>query len=69
MEADVTNSSNGQLSTQVVTPSSVASDGTSLSVVVPANAASGMVRLEREGGGLFLQVVPTLVDVGGLLPS
>jgi len=48
-----------------VNPSSVATDGTSLQVVVPANATSGMVRLGRESAGLFLQVVPTLTDVQG----
>jgi hypothetical protein len=46
-----------------LTPVSVAGDGTSLQVVVPVNAASGMVRLARENAGRFLQVVPTLSDV------
>ena len=44
----------------VVTPTSVASDGKSLQVVVPAAAVSGTVRLVREQVGLFVQIVPTL---------
>src|SRR6266850_4441297 len=52
----------GTLSTQGVTPASVAADGTSLTVVVPTNATSGMVRLAGEQAGVFLQVVPTLAD-------
>ena len=43
-----------------VNPVSVAADGTSLQVVVPAGAVSGTVRLAREDGGLFLQVVPVI---------
>ncbi|WP_419580402.1 Ig-like domain-containing protein [Stieleria magnilauensis] len=54
---------NGNLTTSVVTPASVAADGLSLEVQVPFNAASGMVRLERENVGQFLQIVPTLHDV------
>jgi len=57
--------SGGQLTTTAVTPVSVAGDGTSLSVVVPSAAASGMVKLEREAAGHFLQIVPTLADVAG----
>src|SRR5213594_2359896 len=38
-------------------------DGTSLQVVVPDNAVSGLVRLARETVGQFLQIVPTLTDV------
>ncbi|MCE9590652.1 MAG: pre-peptidase C-terminal domain-containing protein, partial [Planctomycetes bacterium] len=53
----------GALTTATVTAASVASDGTSLTVVVPAEAASGTVRLDREGAGAFLQIVPTLTDV------
>ena len=53
---------NGVLGFPIITPSSVAPDGTSLQVTVPYAAASGMVRLLRENAGLFLQVVPTLVD-------
>ena len=41
----------------------MAADGTSLQVVVPAWATSGMVRLDREASGPFLQIVPTLSDV------
>jgi hypothetical protein len=53
----------GNLNSVTVDPASVAANGTSLTVVVPGNAATGMVRLERENGGVFLQVVPTLTDV------
>jgi hypothetical protein len=53
----------GTLGTTVATPASVSLDGTRLEVVVPANATSGMVRLERENVGILLQVVPTLSDV------
>ena len=48
------------VSSSAVTPTSVASDGKSLQVVVPEWAMSGTVRLAREQVGLFLQVVPTL---------
>jgi len=51
------------LSTQTVTPASVAADGTSLTVVVPDTAATGTVRLARDTAGLLLQVVPVLLDV------
>nr|WP_161501232.1 Ig-like domain-containing protein [Rhodopirellula sp. SM50] len=54
---------NGNLTTSVVTPNSIAADGLSLEVQVPFNAASGMIRLERENVGQFLQIVPTLADV------
>ena len=57
-----TRDSAGTQGTQTVTPASVAGDGTSLTVAVPTNATSGMVRLAREQAGLFLQVVPTLAD-------
>ncbi|MEQ1563229.1 MAG: PPC domain-containing protein, partial [Nitrospiraceae bacterium] len=51
----------GRLSlTGVITPATIAADGSSLTVVVPANAATGMVRLAREQAGRFLQIVPTL---------
>ncbi|MGA7501504.1 MAG: hypothetical protein WBX00_32635, partial [Isosphaeraceae bacterium] len=46
-----------------VSPVSVASNGTSLQVVVPDSAVSGTVRLAREQVGLFLQVVPTVTNV------
>ncbi len=55
--------SDGNLTTLTVNPASVAGDGLSMQVVVPTNAASGTVRLARENSGIFLQVVPTLVDV------
>ncbi|TAK56774.1 hypothetical protein EPO17_03720, partial [Patescibacteria group bacterium] len=48
----------GNLSEQAVTPSSVAADGKSLSVVVPVNATTGRVRLARDVVGSFLQIVP-----------
>ena len=53
----------GDLFFRTVTPVSVASDGSSLEVVVPIDATSGVVRVSRENTGLFLQVVPTLTDV------
>ena len=53
----------GRVGTILVTPTSVAGDGSSLDVVVPMTAASGMVRLDGQQVGLFLQVVPTLTDV------
>jgi hypothetical protein len=43
-----------------ITPSTVAADGTSLTVVVPANTSTGMVRLARELVGRYLQIVPTI---------
>ncbi|WP_374090612.1 Ig-like domain-containing protein [Methylomicrobium lacus] len=55
--------SSGNVSEQTVTPVSVAADGSSLTVVVPANAATGHVRLARDTAGLLLQIVPTLSDV------
>ena len=57
------NNSAGNMTTMVVNPTSVASDGTSLDVVVPREAVSGIVRIARDNGGIFLQVVPTLVDI------
>ena len=56
-------SDDGPFGTTVAIAASVAADGTSLTVVVPANATTGMVRLERENVGRLLQIVPTLVDV------
>ena len=46
-----------------VTPTSIAGDGNSLTVVVPDAAITGMVRLDRETAGLVLQIVPVLVDL------
>ena len=54
---------NGRLFEQTVTPTSVAADGTSLTVTVPANATTGHVRLARDAAGILLQIVPTLGDV------
>jgi hypothetical protein len=61
----------GVLHSQLFTPASVDPSGNSLTVVVPANAATGTVSLQRDGGGILLQIVPTLdkIDVnvfGGL---
>jgi len=58
-----TTSDDGPFGTVVATAATVAGDGTSLTVVVPTNATTGMVRLERENVGRLLQIVPTLVDV------
>jgi hypothetical protein len=38
----------------------VAANGTSLTVLIPATATTGAVRLERDNAGIFLQIVPTL---------
>ncbi len=56
----------GSLGITTATPQSVSSDGTQIVVVVPDNAVSGTVRLEREQFGRFLQIVPTIdnVEVG-----
>ncbi len=45
------------------TPASVAADGSSLTVVVPADATTGTVRLARDPAGVLLQVVPRLTHV------
>ncbi len=50
----------GNLSQVAVAPASVSADGTAITVAVPQGAVTGAVRLAREDGGLFLQVVPTL---------
>jgi hypothetical protein len=55
--------SNGRLAlTSAITPATIAVDGTSMTVVVPVNAATGMVRLTRELTGRYLQIVPTLTS-------
>ena len=51
------------LSEREVIPGSVAADGTSLTVVVPHDAVTGVVRLAEERAGLLLQIVPTLSDI------
>jgi hypothetical protein len=53
---------NGDLLEIPVTPV-VAADGNSMTVAVPAQAATGAVRLARENVGILLQVVPTLTHV------
>ena len=53
----------GNLYTDTITPTSVAANGTSLTVVVPTDATTGTVRLARETAGILLQVVPTLSHV------
>ncbi len=57
----------GEVQTQMVSPTMVAGEGSRLDVVVPDFAATGMVRLERETVGQFLQVIPTLTDVEQLI--
>jgi hypothetical protein len=52
----------GNLSEQAVSASVDLANQT-LSATVPDNATTGRVRLERDGGGLLLQIVPTLGDV------
>lgn len=54
-----------ELESIVVKATEVAADGTRLQVQVPPKATTGMVRLEREGTGVFLQVVPTVNQVRG----
>ena len=53
----------GNLSDVTVTPTSVDVANQTISVIVPTNATTGRVRLERDGTGLLLQIVPTLEDV------
>ncbi|MCG2595885.1 hypothetical protein LZ009_24175, partial [Ramlibacter sp. XY19] len=55
--------SNGSLGEVSVTPASFDLASQTLTVIVPNNATTGTVRLERDAVGLFLQVVPTLTDV------
>ncbi len=58
--------SNGYMSaSSPIVPASVASDGSSLTIVVPASATTGMVRLVGDTAGILLQIVPTLTDVQG----
>ena len=54
---------NGYATTAAAAPAAVAADGTSLTVMVPDAAITGAVRLQREGAGLMLQVVPVLIGV------
>ena len=54
---------NGNLSDHESHPTSVAANGTSLTVVVPDNATTGRVRLERDRWACYSQIVPTLTDV------
>ena len=56
----------GAHSWSFVSAASVATDGTSLTVVVPADATTGTVRLLRDSAGLLLQIVPTLTHVDAL---
>ena len=53
----------GDLYTDTVTPVAVAANGTSLTVVVPADATTGAVKLTGDTAGILLQVVPTLSQV------
>ncbi|MHA4866064.1 Ig-like domain-containing protein [Duganella sp. PWIR1] len=53
----------GWLSSTTVAPTSVAADGSSLTVAVPVNATTGGVRLQRDRTGVLLQIVPTLTGV------
>ncbi|MEJ0018377.1 MAG: Ig-like domain-containing protein [Acetobacteraceae bacterium] len=46
----------------VATPTSIAGDGKSLTVVVPSDATTGVVRLTADKAGVLLQIVPTLTD-------
>jgi hypothetical protein len=53
----------GRLSYASVAATTVAADGSSLTVVVPQNATTGAVRLARDNVGTLLQIVPTLSGV------
>ena len=53
----------GNLYSITVNPVTVAGDGTSLTVVVPAEATTGTVRLARDSGGVLLQIVPTVASL------
>ncbi|WP_367154929.1 choice-of-anchor D domain-containing protein [Methylomonas sp. HYX-M1] len=55
--------SSGNLYSNTVDPASVAEDGSSLTVIVPSDATTGSVRLERDSSGVLLQIVPSLEDV------
>ena len=48
---------------RVVAPLAVSANGSSLTVRVPADAVSGVVRLSAEAVGVFLQIVPTLDEM------
>src|SRR5712671_2377755 len=57
-------SSNADIrSFEVVTPTAVGPGGTSLTVIVPDNAATGNLRVVGAAGEFFLQIVPTIVQV------
>ncbi|WP_374476423.1 Ig-like domain-containing protein [Zoogloea sp.] len=60
-----TQDDSGQLGETSVTPTVLSADGESLSVVIPQQATTGRIRLERDSFGVFLQIVPTLSDVTG----
>ncbi len=53
----------GNLAEQTVFAATVAGDGSSLTVTVPAAATTGRVRLSRDDAGILLQIVPTLSGV------
>ena len=46
---------------------SASADGTTLTLVVPAQAVTGMLHVVGAGGTFELQVVPTLRSVGGTI--
>ncbi|MGH7894003.1 MAG: hypothetical protein ACREQL_04995, partial [Candidatus Binatia bacterium] len=47
--------------TRVVNPTAVAPDGTSLTLLVPDDAATGEVHVVGAPGGIVIQIVPTIV--------
>ena len=57
------NDTNGNLSEAAIAPATVDPATGTLTVVVPATALTGAVRLERDRSGLLLQVVPTISDL------
>jgi hypothetical protein len=52
----------GRIFESTITPTAVAADGLSLTVVVPQQATTGRVRLDRDpaSSGILLQIVPTV---------
>ncbi len=54
---------NGVLYEDVVSAATVAADGSSLTVVVPNDATTGTVRLQRDSAGIVLQIVPTFDQI------
>ena len=54
---------NGNLGETAVTPAAIDVAAGTLTVVVPATATTGAVRLERDRSGIVLQIVPTISNL------